>query len=122
VVACFVLGLFWAGANRHSALAGLVAGHVVSVALAVAEWQVPGFEIQFLYLPAILFTVSAVVMVAVSLTGEAPAPEKVEEYTWTRAHIERELAHVAAHPWYKNVLVQSGALLAAIAVVMALFW
>jgi len=122
VVACFVLGLFWARANRHSALAGLVAGHVVSVGLAVAEWQVPGFEIHFLYLPAILFAVSAVVMVAVSLNGEKPAPEKVEEYTWTRAHIERELAHVAAHPWHKNVFVQSGALLAAIAVIMTIFW
>jgi SSS family solute:Na+ symporter len=122
VVACFVIGLFWARANRHSALAALIVGHLASAALAVAEWQLPGVEIQFLYLPPILFAVSGLVMVVVSYAGEEPAPATVAEYTWTPAHIEQELEHLASFPWYKNFFVQSGTLLALIAVVLVLFW
>jgi len=122
VVACFVIGLFWSGANRHSAIVALVVGHVASIGLALAEWLIPGFGIQFLYLPPILFAVSAITMVAVSLPGEDPDPAKIEAYTWTPEHIERELKHVASFPWYKNFFVQSAGLLAMIAVVFMLFW
>jgi SSS family solute:Na+ symporter len=122
VVACFVIGLFWTGANRHSAFAGLIVGHVAAIALAVAEWQIPGFGIQFLYLPPILFAVSGLTIAGVSWAGEDPDPAVIEAYTWNPTHIERELEHVAAFPWYKNFLVQSGALLALIGVVLVLFW
>ena len=122
VVACFVLGLFWSGANRDSAIAGLIAGHLVAVGLAVAEWQIPGFGIQFLYIPPILFAVSSAVMVVVSRNGADPDPETIAEYTWTPSHVQRELAHVAQFPWYKNFFVQSGALLVLIAVVLVMFW
>jgi SSS family solute:Na+ symporter len=122
VVACFVIGLFWTGANRDSAFAGLVVGHLAAIALAVAEWQIPGFGIQFLYIPPILFAVSGVTIAAVSWAGEAPDPATVEKYTWNLTHIEREMEHMATFPWYKNFFVQSGALLAMIAVVLVLFW
>jgi SSS family solute:Na+ symporter len=122
VVACFVIGLFWTGANRDSAFAGLVVGHLAAIALAVAEWQIPGFGIQFLYIPPILFAVSGATIAAVSWAGEPPDPKTVEEYTWNPTHIERELEHMATLPWYKNFLIQSGALLAMIAVVLVLFW
>ncbi len=122
VVACFALGLFWTGANRHSSIAGLVVGHVAAVGLALAEWLIPGFGIQFLYLPPILFTVSAITIVGVSLAGPAPDPATVDEYTWNPTHIEREMEHMAQFPWYKNFFVQSAALLVMIGVVLALFW
>ena len=122
VVACFVIGLFWSGANRHSAIVALIVGHVASIGLALAEWLIPGFGIQFLYLPPILFAVSAITMVAVSLPGEDPDPATIEAYTWTPEHIERELEHIASFPWYKNFFVQSAGLLAMIAVVFILFW
>ncbi len=122
VVACFVLGLFWTGANRDSAFAGLIVGHIAAVLLAVAEWQIAGFSIQFLYIPAILFVVSGLTIAVVSWNGEAPDPATIEEYTWNPSHIERELEHMASLPWYKNFLVQSGGLLAAIAIVFLLFW
>ena len=122
VVACFGIGLFWSGANRHGAFAGLIVGHLAAVLLAVAEWQVPGFGIQFLYLPAILVVVSGLVIVGVSWAGEAPAPATVEAYTWNPGHIERELERMAAHPWYKNFFVQSGGLLGLIALVFWFFW
>ena len=122
VVACFVLGLFWTGANRDSAFAGRIVGHIAAVLLAVAEWQIAGFSIQFLYIPAILFVVSGLTIAVVSWNGEAPDPATIEEYTWNPSHIERELEHMASLPWYKNFLVQSGGLLAAIAIVFLLFW
>ena len=122
VVACFVFGLFWPRANRHGAFAALIGGHVVAVAIALADWQVPGFSIQFLYVPPLVFTVSAAVMGAVSLAGTAPDPETIEEYTWNLSHTERELADAAQFPWYKNFFVQSALLLALTAGILVLFW
>ena len=122
VVACFVVGLFWRRANRHSAFAGLLVGHAAAVTMAVMQYGLGLFAIQFLYIPAILVTISAVTMVAVSLAGEEPDPAKVKEYTWTPAHFWDEVEHLAELPWYKNFFVQSAALLVLMAVVVVIFW
>lgn len=122
VVACFVMGLFWTRANRHSAFAGLIVGHAAAIAMAVMQYGLGLFTIQFLYLPAILLTVSIVTIVIVSLMGEEPAAEKVAEYTWTPAAFHEEVAHISALPWYQNFFVQSGILVGLLAVVIAMFW
>lgn len=122
VVACFVMGLFWKRANRHSAFAGLIVGHAAAVAMAVMQYGLGLFSIQFLYIPAILVTISAVTMVVVSLAGEEPDPAKVNEYTWTPAHFREEVEHLATFPWYKNFFVQSAALLMLMGAVVVMFW
>jgi len=122
VVACFAIGLFWTRANRDSAFWGLVVGHLAAGLLAVAEWQISGFSVHFLYIPAILFVVSGLTIAVVSWNGEAPDPATVEAYTWNPTHIERELEHMATFPWYKNFFVQSAGILAMIVVVFILFW
>ncbi len=122
VVACFVFGVFWARANRHGALAALIVGHGVAVALALANWQIPGVDIQFLYVPPLVFAVSAVVIGVVSLAGDAPDPATVDEYTWTLSHVEQEFAEAAQRPWYKNFFVQSALLLLLTAGIVGLFW
>lgn len=122
VVACFVLGLFWPRANRHGAFAALVVGHVIAGMLALAEWQIPGFGIHFLYVPPLLVTISAGVLIGVSLSGTAPDAETVDKYTWNLSYIERELSHARQQPWYQNFFVQSGLLLLLTASILVLFW
>jgi SSS family solute:Na+ symporter len=122
VVACFVFGLFWPRANRHGAFAALIVGHVVAVALALADWQVSGFSIQFLYVPPLVFTVSAIVIGGVSLAGTSPDTATIEEYTWNVSHAERELADAAQYPWHENFFVQSALLLGLTAGILVLFW
>ncbi|HHP7237745.1 sodium:solute symporter [Longibacter sp.] len=122
VVACFVMGLFWPRANRHSAFAGLIVGHAAAIGMAVMQYGFGLFTIQFLYIPAILVSISAVTIYLVSVMGEEPDPEKVAEYTWTPATFREEIAHVNGLPWYQNFFVQSAVLLGLIAVVIAMFW
>lgn len=122
VVVCFVFGLFWGRANRHGAFAALIGGHVVAVAFALANWQMPGVDIHFLYVPPLVFVVSAAVLAGVSFVGEAPDPATIDEHTWNLSYAERELADAARSPWYKNFFVQSGLLLVLTAGILVLFW
>ena len=140
VVACFLVGVFWRRANRHSAFYGLIAGHAAAVVvfvlnlagvlivqtgplspeeLALAEAGAP--VLHFLYLPPILLLVSVATIVATSLAGERPLPEKLE-YTWSPQFFREESAELAEMPWYKNYRIQSAVLLGITAVIVVLFW
>ncbi len=140
VVACFLMGVFWRRANRHSAFYGLIAGHAVAVIFFIlnlasvlliqtgpldAEAQAAVAQgagvLHFLYLPPILLTVSIATIVAVSLMGERPKPEKLE-YTWSPRFFREESAMLAEMPWYKNYRIQSAILLGVTAVIVVMFW
>ena len=122
IVACFVMGIFWTGANRHSAFASLILGHIVAGAMLVAGPIMGWYELHFLYVPPILFAVCVAIIVAVSYAGQDPDPEKVAEYTWTPAYYREETKHLAGMPWYKNFRIQSVILLICTAVLIVMFW
>lgn len=138
IVACFVAGVFWPRANRHGAFWAIVGGLAVSAviftlnytgALIVQTGVLSPEQVEsgapvlhFLYLPAVLLGVSLAILVAVSLATERPDPEAVRELTWTPAFFRAEAAELAALPWYKNYRVQSVALVALTALILALFW
>ena len=140
VVACFVMGIFWKRANRHSAFWGLIAGHAAAAlflalsisgilliqtgvldAEAQAAVEAGAGVLHFLYLAPVLFVVSVATIVVVSLTGEEPLPEKLE-YTWSPALFRAESEELAALPWYKNYRIQSAILLSITAVIVIMFW
>ncbi len=141
VLACFLVGLFWKRANRHSAFAALIVGHFSAAVIfgfavtgklivqtgplapeeaLLAAQGVP--VLHFLYLPPILLAISAAAMVVVSLTTELPDPEKVKELTWTPAFFREETKELAALPWYLNYRYQSVGLLLLIALFVGMFW
>ena len=140
VVACFVMGIFWKRANRHSAFWGLVVGHAAAAVFLIlnisdvliiqtgvldAEAQAVvaagAGVLHFLYLAPILFLVSVTTIIVVSLTGERPLPEKLE-YTWSPALFRAESEELAALPWYKNYRIQSAILLSVTALIVIMFW
>lgn len=138
IVACFVAGVFWPRANRHGAFWALVGGLAVSAgvfalnvsgALVVQTGPLSPEQVasgapvlHFLYLPAVLLAVSLAILAAVSLATAPPDPERVRELTWTPSFFRAERAELAALPWYKNYRVQSAALVALTAVILAAFW
>lgn len=122
VVACFVLGVFWPRGNRHGAFAALLVGHVVALVLAVAEWQISGFSLQFLYVPPLVFAMSAATLVGVSFAGTAPDSETIAECTWGFSNMSREFSRMAQSPWYKNFFVQSALLLLFTTGILVFFW
>jgi solute:Na+ symporter, SSS family len=59
------------------------------------------YELQFLYAAGIMLALSVVVF-TVSLLTEAPQPEEIEEYVWTRTHWRSETEELRGAPAWKN--------------------
>ena len=130
-IALFVLGVFWKRANGDGALAGLVVGHLTSLAFLVfgPVWAsqtgaplLPIFGVSFLYLAPLLLVVAMAAMVVVSLQTAPPPVEKTEGLMWTPAFFRAESRELASVPFWKNYRVQSVALVVLTAIVVGLFW
>ncbi|MEI6193979.1 MAG: sodium/solute symporter, partial [Verrucomicrobiota bacterium] len=114
VVAVFVLGLFWKRASGTGAFAGLMSGLGMAVLLALDRkvfHATPLAGMHFLYVAPIIFVVSSVIIVLVSLKTTPPSEAKVANYVWKRSAFAEESAEIAALPWYQNYRILSGLLL-----------
>ena len=86
IAAVFLFGVFWPRANRHGAIASLLAGAILGAARFILELNrtsvwisgsplLSGFvSINFLHFAILIFAVSAAILVVVSLATE-PEPE-----------------------------------------------
>ena len=121
IVALFCVGLFWKRANAHGALAGIVAG-ILSAAFFLissnAKWMP---AIHFLYVATIIFGLSCLAVVAVSLLTTAPPEEKVRDFTWSRKIYHSETAELRGLPLLHNYRGLSVLLLAFLALILLLF-
>jgi SSS family solute:Na+ symporter len=122
IVACFIMGLFWKRANRHSAFFALVIGHLCAVVIWYLKDYAEIISFHFLYIPPILVAICILVIVVVSLITEKPHPEQVAHYTWTPQLFRDEKAELAGLPWYQNYRTLSIILLVCTAVFVGMFW
>ena len=112
IVGTFIVGLFWKRSTRHGAFFGLLSGLVSAAIIMIAKFGF-GYVFPFHYLlwVPILFVLSIVVNLIVSLSGK-PAPKEVtDHYTWNTSvwkDDNEELRHI---PWYKNFRVISAIVL-----------
>jgi len=110
VVAVFLAGIFWPRANHQGANATLAIG----VPLGAVAWltvELGGLvSIQFLYACGILFLLSLLLIVAVSLATAAPEGEKTRDYTWRMPLWHAETKALSGVPFYKNYRVLAAAL------------
>lgn len=122
VCALFLVGLFWRGANATGALAsivvGLLGGAVLFYLNVIAE---PALGLHFLLVAPVLFVLSVVVLIAVSLATAPPPAEKVEAMLWTPAFYRDETRALAGTAWWKNYRTQSVLLLALTAAIVWAF-
>jgi SSS family solute:Na+ symporter len=116
IVACFLVGIFWKGANSQGAFAALMTGMVVGIGLVIAQ---PG--LHFLYVAAILFVICSAAIIVVSLISGRPEPEKVEGLVWTRALLAETNVVEEGTPWFRNHRVLSILLLLSCLAVVAMF-
>ena len=122
IVACFVMGVFWTRANRHSAFAALIIGHVVAFGMLITGPVMGLYQIHFLYVPPILLVLCMAIIYFWSKAGEEPKPENIEGYTWSIDHYRTETELLKDVVWYKNFRIQSVILLVATAVLIWMFW
>lgn len=110
IVALFLFGLLWKRATRHAAFATLLVGLAVGAAGLLANEVYGMIEIQALYAAGLLFVLSSIVMVVVSLGTERSDAATVQEYVWRPELWRAESRELAEKPWYTNYRVYAALL------------
>jgi SSS family solute:Na+ symporter len=121
VVAVFVLGIFWRRANRHGAFAGLISGFVLAVVLLLLGDRSPLQRVHFLYVAPVVFSISAAVIVVVSLLTKAEDYSKIKRYIWSVSIFREETEELKGVPWYMNFRILS-ILLVAATIIFMIIW
>jgi len=121
VVALFVVGLFWRGANADGANATFLWGSVCGVLLFVMNVVLHLTHLHFLYVAPILFVVDVGILIVASAVRPAPSTPDVEVLHWSRAAYAAETVRLATAPRWRNYRLQSLVLLALAAWIVIAF-
>jgi solute:Na+ symporter, SSS family len=121
VVAVFLVGLFWRGANASGAQATFLVGTACGLLLFVMNSVLHVTHLHFLYAAPLLFALDVAILVIVSAMNPAPVTEEMESLHWSRAGFIAESARLSATPWWRNYRVQSLVLLVLVAWIVIAF-
>lgn len=125
VVSAFLLGLFWKRANGNGAFISLLVGGACAVfmILSVSFDIVPELnDLHFLMKANVLFVISLVTHIIVSLATGLPDEQQVADYTYRKELFTEETEELKALPWYKNYRYLSILLLILTVIVVSFFW
>ncbi|MCH8568043.1 MAG: sodium:solute symporter [Balneolales bacterium] len=117
VVAIFFLGIFWERGNRHAAFWTLAGGHTISATLFILS-QLGIWTIHFTITAGMLTLVSVLIFVGVSLLGEKPDPDQVQDILWKPEHSKP----TPGTPFYKDYRVHAFILMVLTAWLVISFW
>src|SRR6266403_1997912 len=119
VVALFLVGMFWRGANADGAAATLSLGSLLGFALFMINVVFRWTHFHFLYAAPILTVLDAAILVSVSLLNPAPAPIHVS--MWKLDFSRAEQLRLKLLPLWQDYRFQAAALLALMAAVVNSF-
>ena len=120
VVALFLGGLFWRGANAAGAAATMLVGTTCGFALFLVNVVFQWVHVHFLYVAPLLLLIDLSVLVAVSRwTGGGSAQGK--GLTWTAEYFRAESAGLRSVPLWRNYRLQAAVLLVLTACVVVAF-
>ncbi len=125
VVSAFILGLFWKRANANGAFWSLIVGGIFALFMILSIsfdiWPYLN-DFHFLAKANILFLISVIIHVVVSLSTGKPEAEKVAEYTYKKELFTSETEELKALPWYKNYRYLAVILLLLTTLIVVWFW
>jgi len=119
IIALFVMGLFWKGANIRGAYWTIIVGSVITV-LAMVFNSAP-WKPNFLYVTTFHFAISCLAMYIGSLSGEAKTEEEMEMVVWSPKGYKQETAALKEKPWYYNYRYQGAALVLIVIVILLVY-
>jgi SSS family solute:Na+ symporter len=119
VVAIFILGIFWKRGTGTAALATLIGGHSLSIAVYVLS-QMGMVNLHFTIIAGILTLVSGLIFIVTSLMSMGAASSApTADVIWK---INDARPEIATLPWYLDYRIQSALLLALTAALVIIFW
>ncbi len=110
IVATFLMGVFVKRTNARGAFAGLLSGLALAVVLLFFRHDIFG-NMHFLFIVPILLVFSMLVIWLVSLATGRPAPEKLENTTFSIADFKSETPELKAGKWWQNYRVMASGLI-----------
>ena len=134
VLAMFIMGLFWKGANAKGALWAVIVGVPISIyamLTSLHEFFPGGFgdalrsldeaSPHFLYMTVVHFAICCLAIVFGSKTSTGKSAEALDKVVWTPAEYHAETAEIAALPWYKNYRYQGLALVIIVIIILLVY-
>lgn len=120
IVAIYLVGTCWSGANARGAWATVVVGTAAGGVLFLLNGILGLIDLHFLYVGPVLLVISWATLWAASRGGPPPRPEQLA-LVWTPAFYRRESAALRGTPWWANYRWLSAVLLALTLGLVALF-
>ncbi|MGB5821248.1 MAG: sodium:solute symporter [Saonia sp.] len=124
VVSAFILGLFWKRANGTGAFISLLVGGAFAVFMILSiTFDISPYlnDFHFLAKANLLFIISIITHVIVSLATALPDAQKVKDYTYRKELFTEETEELKGLPWYKNYRYLAIVLLVVTALVVGMF-
>ena len=101
-ISVVLLGLFWRRTSYAGAVAGLLGGLVIQIALALLLWA-RGSTLHWLYIGAIAQALTMLLVIAVSLSTTPPEPEQVAPFLWRPHWLSSQDENAPPRPWWQQV-------------------
>jgi solute:Na+ symporter, SSS family len=121
VVAVFLVGMFWRGANADGAAATMLLGSLAGFALFTINVVLRWTHFHFLYAAPILTTLDAAILVGVSVRNRGSSRASGEAPVWTFDFGRAERLRLRFMPLWQDYRLQAAALLALTAAVVIAF-
>jgi solute:Na+ symporter, SSS family len=121
VVAVFLTGILWKRTTGTAAFLTLVIMQPLGVVGFVLIEVMGTLPLQFLYAAGVSLALSLLLLVGISLAGDAPGREKTDELTWERRYWREESESLRGTPVWANYRVLTGVMLALTAVIVVAF-
>lgn len=110
VVSVFLLGALWKGMTSDGAFYSFVGALVIAVGLLIGQ-NIGLFDIHFLHVAGILFMLSMMIGIGVSVAEKQALPAEKAPYLWSKAQFEEEMAAESKLPLWQNYIFLSAVLL-----------
>ena len=101
-ISVILLGIFWPRTTYRGAIAGLVGGLLIQIALAIGVW-VTGVQLHWLYVGAIAQGLTMLLIIVASLCTTPPAPDQVRPFLWRPGWLRAYDETRAPRPWWQHV-------------------
>jgi solute:Na+ symporter, SSS family len=120
-ISVILLGIFWRRTSYAGALAGLIGGLFIQIALAILLWS-SGSRLHWLYVGAIAQALTMLLVVIVSLRSKPPALAQVDAFVWRPSWLKPHDATAGPRPWWQQVKFWFGVYALAWCYVYWRFW
>ncbi len=121
VVAVFLLGMFWRGANADGAAAAMRWGSVLGFALFLVNVVFQWTHFHFLYAAPILTLLDSAILAAVSLQRPERVSVVSEATMWTLGFSRSERVRLRNTPFWQDYRIHAAVLLVLTAAIVIIF-